>query len=372
LVAGASTVGTGGTLTVLASTLGAGDSLTFDGSAETAGHLDFIAGAGHNTLAGGALSDGFALSAGGTNVVTGGGGGDFFTAGSGTDTFVYNAASDSTGVNYDTITGFDTTKDVIALTGITVAGLHFEGSHPVSAATFQADLNAVVGADELTGQTPVVFTSDGTGDIKNQTFLIVDVNGDHQYETGTDYVIDITGFTGTLGTSDFSANLPIINGDAGNNILTGSASAEEINGLGGNDVITGGGGGDLLAGGAGADTFVYNAASDSTGLGYDTITDFNAAEDSFHFSGVTVTAINQEGIHDLSVASFDADINALIGADELSGQTPVVFTSSSVGDIKNQVFLVVDANGDHHYETGTDYVVNITGLTGTLTPSDFI
>ncbi|HEX3866842.1 MAG TPA: calcium-binding protein, partial [Gemmatimonadaceae bacterium] len=366
------TVGSGQTLTVDASALGAGDSLTFDGSAETDGQFIFTAGAGDNMLTGGAQSDSFDLSAGGNNVVTGGGGADVFTAGSGIETFVYNAASESTGPGYDTIAGFDASKDMIQLTGIEVAGLTEFTNRTVSAATFDNDINNAIGADSLTGQTPVIITTDASGDIKNQTLLIVDANGDDHYDSGSDYIIDITGYSGTLTAANFTDGGLVINGDSGDNALTGGAESDHINGMAGNDTITGGGGRDILTGGAGADTFVYNAASDSTGLVYDSITDFNAAEDFFHFAGVTVTSVNIEGTHDLSAGTFAADINSVIGADELSAQTPVVFSSSGVGDIKNQMFLVVDVDGNHHYDTGTDYVVNITGLTGTITASDFI
>jgi len=69
-------VAAGQTLTVDGSALGAGDALTFNGAAETNGNFLIDAGAGDNTLTGGAGNDGFyfAASFAATDTVNGGGG----------------------------------------------------------------------------------------------------------------------------------------------------------------------------------------------------------------------------------------------------------------------------------------------------------
>ena len=41
------------------------------------------------------------------------------------------------------------------------------------------------------------------GDLIGHDFLIVDTNSNNVYNCGTDYVIDITGYTGTLDSGDF-------------------------------------------------------------------------------------------------------------------------------------------------------------------------
>src|SRR6185503_7208402 len=63
--------------------------------------------------------------------------------------------------------------------------------------------------------------------------------------------------------------------------LTGTTRANTLAGGVGNDTIAGLGGKDMLTGAGGFDTFVYKSAMDSTGAGYDTISDFNAEFDQF-------------------------------------------------------------------------------------------
>jgi Ca2+-binding RTX toxin-like protein len=75
------TVAAGATLTVKANGLGAGHSLTFDGSAETDGHLRFVGSAGDDVLTGGAQADVFHLENGGSDTTHGGGGNDTFYMG---------------------------------------------------------------------------------------------------------------------------------------------------------------------------------------------------------------------------------------------------------------------------------------------------
>jgi len=70
-------------LLVKAGALGSGDQLIFDGSAETDGKFYVIAGAGDDTITGGARHDVFDLSPGGADTVHGGGGNDTFLLGNG-------------------------------------------------------------------------------------------------------------------------------------------------------------------------------------------------------------------------------------------------------------------------------------------------
>ncbi len=50
----------------------------------------------------------------------------------------------------------------------------------------------------------LVFVTDPTApSFSGKTFLVVDVNGDGAYASGPDYLIDVTGFTGTLSASNF-------------------------------------------------------------------------------------------------------------------------------------------------------------------------
>jgi hypothetical protein len=71
----------------------------------------------------------------------------------------------------------------------------------VDSATFDSNLGGA-GDDALPGHQAWVVHASG-GDLIGHDFLVVDVNGNAQYNAGTDYVIDITGYTGTITAGDF-------------------------------------------------------------------------------------------------------------------------------------------------------------------------
>jgi trimeric autotransporter adhesin len=105
LTLAADTIASGTSLKIDASALGAANTLTFDGSAATStATLDIIAGAGNDTLTGGAGGDTFDLRQGGDDTVTGG---------SGDNTFIFGAALTAD----DTIDGGDGGNNTITLNG---------------------------------------------------------------------------------------------------------------------------------------------------------------------------------------------------------------------------------------------------------------
>jgi len=63
-------------------------------------------------------------------------------------------------------------------------------------------------------------------------------------------------------------------------IMDGGAGNDTLDGVFGDDILNGGSGDDILTGGEGGDTFVFTAED-----GEDTITDFNAEEDTLNFAG---------------------------------------------------------------------------------------
>jgi hypothetical protein len=67
-----------------------------------------------------------------------------------------------------------------------------------SSETFDSDLASQ--ANDWVGAK--VFTATG-GDLIGNVYLLIDVNGSVSYEVGVDLVVNITGFTGTIDTSDF-------------------------------------------------------------------------------------------------------------------------------------------------------------------------
>jgi Ca2+-binding RTX toxin-like protein len=186
-------VASGQTLGVLANGMAAGETLTFDGSAETDGHFDFGAGAGDDTIIGGAQSDSF----------TGGLGADTLTGGGGADTFNYGSGADSNTSTLDSITDFVAGTDKFS-----AGPVAFQGEYNIlidTGDTLDGDLHTILDT-LISGGAPAhfgyVLNFAGT-DFHGQSFLIVDSNGNAQYDSGTDLVVEITGHSGTITQDDF-------------------------------------------------------------------------------------------------------------------------------------------------------------------------
>ena len=153
------------------------------------------------------------------------------------------------------------------------------------------------------------------------------------------------------------------------NVITGGARADTLFGLAGDDVLSGGGGDDVLRGGRGADIMVGGAGSDefrvfredSLGADYDTILDFDFAEDTLRVAG--------RGYHrsaDVSPATLDGGTleNDLTGAlSGVLGAGGVSIVTAAGGELKGHVFLVIDQDGAAGYGRGSDLVIDITGAT---------
>ena len=140
----------------------------------------------------------------------------------------------------------------------------------------------------------------------------------------------------------------------GSFLFQGSDSADRFTGGAGVDIIIGRGGGDVLAGGGSLDRFVYGSAAESTGAGYDTLVDFDFAEDVLDLpSGVSgFDAAVAAG--SLSTATFDSDLAAALTG-KLGAGHAVFFTPNS-GDLAGKAFLIVDGNGEAGYQAGEDFV----------------
>ena len=170
------TVAAGKTLTVDGSTLGLGEVLTFNGSAETDGSF----------------------------IIIGGADGDSLTGGSGADTFVYKSAAASTSTHYDTISGFDFSKDSFDIPGGsgTITAIDTKlSTGSLSTTSFDSDLTAAL-TGILGAHHAMLFTPDG-GTLSGKTFLVVDTNGTAGYQAGQDLVIRLTNNSGVLAAGGF-------------------------------------------------------------------------------------------------------------------------------------------------------------------------
>ena len=111
------------------------------------------------------------------------------------------------------------------------------------------------------------------------------------------------------------------------------------------------------------------SAAQSTGLTPDHIFDFAAGTDTFDFGGIVGGFVNG----DINFgASFNSNIgNAFSDGVNLHGDHAWVVLATG-GTAVGHSFLVVDTNNNAHYDSGADFVIDITGYTGTISAADFI
>lgn len=158
----------------------------------------------------------------------------------------------------------------------------------------------------------------------------------------------------------------------GDDALRGRAGSDFLQGGNGLDSLTGGSGSDQFYGGNGGDFFIYNGASDSTGIHFDLIFDFDAAEDRF-ITSPAVTGVDHKITHGrLDTATFDADLEARVDAAHLAAHHAVLFKPNH-GDHASFQFLVIDLNGTAGFQTDADLIIRLVGAShlGDLGPEDF-
>ena len=112
------------------------------------------------------------------------------------------------------------------------------------------------------------------------------------------------------------------------NVVTGTAGNDRLTGTTGNDLIRGGNGDDRLTGRAGADTFVFGADARDGNRDRDTITDFNAAEDTILFeAGATVRLVEVRNGNLFIQLNGDRDSITILNAG-LEAQSTFQFTDN--------------------------------------------
>ncbi|MBC3941251.1 Calx-beta domain-containing protein [Sphingomonas albertensis] len=287
-------IGAAGGFTVFGTNLAAGDAFTVDGSAVTSGSLTLYGGLGVDTLTGGAGNDGFLFGA------------DRWSA---ADVVVGGAGNDQLALDGD----YTITLDSRA--GVETVALLAGPAQPGNAAN---DYVITIADSFVTGAaTKTVWGLPVT----------------------TDLVVD--------GRAVAQGNLNIFGG-SGNDTLTGGS---------GNDLLFGGAGRDTLAGGAGNDVFVYNAASESSSTGYDTLVGFTRGADVVQAAGIVRNTYGTDVTGRLDDASFDTDLGNAVRGSLTSGSA--VFFNANAGNHQGETFLVVDANGIDGYQAGQDLVMQI-------------
>jgi Ca2+-binding RTX toxin-like protein len=247
-------------------------------------------GEGNDVLTGGTKAD-VLVGGEGTDIMTGGAGPDSLTGGAGADVFAFNTASatDSNGVNQDTIEDFVSGTDKIST-----------GSY----VSYQGEANGYGAV--LTSLSNSSGNIEGVLDTQTNT-LYIDVNDDGDL-TVADLTINL-GTVSDLSQSDFVTHV----GTFGDDVINGTANKDVILAFDGADNITGGVGADTLTGGAGTDTFVHTTgdatiftftdvgttgstavapAANDTFAGAEVINDFNAGGDADTLTLGNITTVD--------------------------------------------------------------------------------
>lgn len=233
--------------------------------------------------------------------------------------------------------------------------------------------------------------------------------GDINFVTGnmatSNFALDASGATGktTLDASGFATNGVAITGGSGVDTITGSAQADIINAGSGNDIINGGAGNDTINAGAGNDVITVNTANSadtiSVGAGSDTvkfsaatpgamfatsagttgvvkITDFAAGTDKIGLVD-TASAFTSMVLSSAQTITSAADLTGVyagisaIGASTDDGALSGAVVTVSAGAAAGTYLYVNDVAGAGVSSTD-DMLINLTGLTGTLSANDFV
>lgn len=196
--------------------------------------------------------------------------------------------------------------------------------------------------------------------------------------TATGSKLDGTNFTGALKAT----------GSGFGDVIIGGSAADTLNGAAGKDTISGGAGADtlivnnalqadILTGGAGADTFQFSGTSAGVFTTSDGtadivhITDFVAGTDKIKLTNTT-TAFTGATLTTQTVATATTlqDVwNGLSSVALSTKNASCVLVTVSAGAAAG-TYLYVNDTASTAVETGADLLINLTGITGTLSTSD--
>jgi VCBS repeat-containing protein len=276
--------------------------------------------------------------------------------------------NDVTGVSIDLGAGNDHLSLANGVNSISVANVESISGSDYTGGTAPSDdtltlLNDVSGVSvDLADGNNTLNLAAGTNSLDN-LFNIAHLNG-----SSSDDVLTVTQQSYAT-VFDMGAGNDTINFGAQANGVT-VVNAEMVNGSSGNDFITIGSnsGSTMVTGGLGADTTVIagsapvnfnfaSAAESQTGNG-DTVVNFNAANDTFTFTGMTGPNGFTGPIHFMDTAAFD-------------GSAAAPHSEARVDMAGGNATLQIDVNGDGVMNSH-DIEIHLTSYTGTLHDSNFL
>ncbi|MFN9175559.1 MAG: proprotein convertase P-domain-containing protein [Synechocystis sp.] len=328
---------------------------------------------GNDVVTGGKGNDFYVRGNAGNDTINGGMGIDTLIGGTGNDTYIVDSTT-------DTITelaneGTDTIQASVTFSLLNLANIEnltLTGTAAING-TGNAGNNILTGNNSnniLDGKTGADTLIGGLG---NDSYLVENV-GDKVIETSSllteiDSVQSIISYT--LGANVEKLTLlgnTAINGMGNtlNNTIIGNVNNNTLNGDSGNDILTGAGGQDILTGGSGGDRLSYTNFTDSLLAALDRITDFNPTEgDRIVLKSLPTGAFNTGTFSNstLSAAITDAyvDVNPNLVGNQALGANQAVFFGWNGGK-----YVSVN-DGLAPFNANTDLVINVTGMTGTMT-----
>ena len=289
-----------------------------------------------------------------------------------TTSTINNLANNST-VKFITA-GAGLTANVKNSAGSTdVLNVELEGSSTVNAGSLtvnSVETINIISNDTATPPTGIAHALNLTADAATS----IVVTGDAGVNLTSTNAAKITNFdasavtagTVTFASSNTTANVTI-KGGAGDDTLTGGKLNDTIIGGAGNDTLSGGTGGvDTLTGGAGVDKFVITAQNTTT-VGIDKITDFVGGVDKIvnGTAGNTFTDLRASDLSESVSIAAAANI-AMTAANTTTAGDIVLFTYQS------KVYATIEKDAAAGFTDGTDFIVEITGVSGTVTAADII
>ncbi|MGE4240619.1 beta strand repeat-containing protein [Ramlibacter sp.] len=262
--------------------------------------------------------------------------------------------------------------------GVTVGALASTGFETINVAS-----NGAVSAANATGNVTMAASA---------AVETLNVSGARNLTVGTVQadVVNASTMTGNLVMTGVSlgagltAGVPVTNagmqitGGAGADTLFGSDGADQIAGGAGADRIRFGSAGtnqgDIVTGGDGADRFAFEGAAQSQGTAQIVkITDFVAGTDKIALT-FGPTAVTMGGAVTVATADTLTQVWAGVGASTgtaADANVAAKIVTVSAG-LASGTYLYVDANDDLAAASAADMLINISGVTGTVTAGDFV